>query len=118
MYQKLTLIGRLAADPEKVTLPSGDLCCTFSVATNKRFKNKDGEYVDSTEWFNLKAFKGLAEVCGEYLKKGSLAFFEAEAKTNSWDDKNTGEKKYRTEWLVQTMKMLDKKEKTEDAPPF
>jgi single-strand DNA-binding protein len=128
MINRVTLVGRLGKDPETKYLPSGDPVVNFSVATDEVWKDKDGKKVQRTEWHNVKAFKKLAEICGEYLTKGKLVYIEGKIQTSSWEDKE-GKKQYRTEIIADTMKMLSggdpkqeghtstKKESTDDTVP-
>lgn len=94
---KVILIGHLGKDPEVKYTPSGTPVASFSIATSERYKDKDGNWQDRTEWHNIVLWQRLAEIAGEYLKKGRQVYIEGRLQTRSWDDKNTGEKKYRTE---------------------
>lgn len=94
---KVILVGHLGKDPEVKYTPSGTAVASFSIATSERFKDKDGNWQDRTEWHNVVLWQRLAEIAGEYLKKGRQVYVEGRLQTRSWDDKNTGEKKYRTE---------------------
>jgi single-strand DNA-binding protein len=94
---KVILIGNVGKDPEVKYTPSGTPVAKFSLATNERYKDKDGNWQDRTEWHNLLAWQRTAEIVGEYVKKGSKVYIEGSLRTSSWDDKSTGEKKYRTE---------------------
>jgi single-strand DNA-binding protein len=106
---RVILVGRLGKDPEVRSLPSGTSVTKFSIATDERFTDKSGEKQERTEWHNIVAWGKLAEICGQYLRKGKLVFIEGSIRTDSWDDKETGQKKYRTEIIAQNMQMLDKK---------
>jgi single-strand DNA-binding protein len=106
---RVILVGRLGKDPEIRSLPSGTSVTKFSIATDERFTDKAGEKQERTEWHNIVAWGKLAEICGQYLRKGKLVFIEGSIRTDSWDDKETGVKKYRTEIIAQNMQMLDKK---------
>ena len=106
---RVILIGRLGKDPEIRSIPSGTSVAKFSLATDERFTDKNGEKQDRTEWHNVVAWGKLAEICGQYLRKGKLVFIEGSIRTDSWDDKETGVKKYRTEIIAKDMQMLDKK---------
>ncbi len=107
---KVILIGNLGRDPEIKYTPSGVAVAKFSLATNERFKDKDGNWQDRTEWHNLVAFQRTAEICGEYLKKGRTVYIEGSLRTNSWDDKETGQKKYKTEIMVNDLVLLGGRE--------
>ena len=105
---KVILIGRLGADPELRYMPNGDPVANFNLATNESYKDKDGNTQEKTEWHRIVAFRRLAEICGEYLKKGKLVYIEGRIQSRSWEDKN-GMKRYTTEIVANTMQMLDKK---------
>ncbi|HEY4930696.1 MAG TPA: single-stranded DNA-binding protein [Terriglobales bacterium] len=103
---RVTLLGNLGKDPEVKSTPSGMSIATFSLATTERAKDKDGNWQDRTEWHNVKAFGRTAEVVGEYLKKGRTVYIEGRIHYDSWDDKETGQKKYRTEIIVNDLIMV------------
>lgn len=103
---KVILIGNLGKDPEIKYTPSGTPVAKFTLATNERYKDKAGEWQDRTEWHNIVAWQRLAEIVGEYLKKGSKAYIEGRLQTSSWEDKQSGEKKYRTEIIAQDLVLL------------
>src|SRR5512146_412759 len=103
---KVILVGHLGKDPEVKYTPSGTAVASFSIATSERFKDKDGNWQDRTEWHNIVLWQRLAEIAGEYLKKGRLVYIEGRLQTRSWDDKNTGEKKYRTEVVGNDLVLL------------
>jgi single-strand DNA-binding protein len=106
---KVILIGRLGKDPEVRSIPSGKSVTKFTLATDDRFTDKSGEKQERTEWHNIETWDRLAEICGQYLRKGSLVYIEGSIRTESWDDKESGVKKYRTKIVANTMQMLDKK---------
>jgi single-strand DNA-binding protein len=103
---KVILIGNLGKDPEVKFTPNGVPVAKFSLATNERFKDKAGEWQDRTEWHNIVAWQRLAEIVGEYVKKGSKIYIEGRLQTSSWEDKQSGEKKYRTEIVVSDLVLL------------
>src|SRR4051794_21811693 len=103
---KVILLGNLGKDPEVKYTPQGTAVAKFTLATNERYKDKEGNWQDRTEWHNLVAWQRTAEIVGEYLKKGSSVYVEGALRTNSWDDKETGQKKYRTEIIVNELVML------------
>jgi single-strand DNA-binding protein len=103
---KVILVGNLGKDPEVKYTPSGTPVAKFSLATNERYKDKDGNWQDRTEWHNIVVWQRLAEIAGEYLKKGRTVYIEGRLRTDSWDDKNTGEKKYRTEIVANDLVLL------------
>lgn len=98
MYlNKAFLYGNLTRDPELKALPGGTQVVSFGIATNRTFKDKNGAKQEQVEYHNITAFGRPAEVMAQYLKKGKPVFIEGRIQTRSWDDKATGEKKYRTE---------------------
>lgn len=98
MYlNKAIIIGNLTRDPEMRALPSGIQVCSFSVATNRVYKDKDGNKQEQADFHNIVVFGRQAETSGQYLKKGQSVLVEGRMQTRSWDDKATGQKKYRTE---------------------
>ena len=103
---KVILIGRLGKDPEVKYTPSGTPVAKITLATNERFKDKNGEWQDRTEWHNVVLWQRLAEIAGEYLKKGGKVYIEGRLQTRSWDDKNTNQKKYMTEVVAQDLVLL------------
>jgi single-strand DNA-binding protein len=103
---KVILIGNLGKDPEIKYTQGGMAVARFSLATNDRVKDKDGNWGDRTEWHNIVLFERKAEIAGEYLKKGRTVYIEGSIRTNSWDDKETGQKKYRTEIIGSQMVLL------------
>lgn len=104
---RVQLMGRLGKDPEGKFTPTGKKVTHFSVAISNRWKSKEGEAKEYTEWVNVEAWGRLGEVCQEYLKKGSLVFIEGRLKTDRYEDK--GETKYFTKVVALTMQMLDRK---------
>lgn len=103
---KVILVGNLGKDPEIKYTPSGTPVAKFSLATNERYKDKAGEWQDRTEWHNIVAWQRLAEIVGEYVKKGAKVYIEGRIQTSSWEDKQSGEKKYRTEIIAQDLVLL------------
>ena len=106
MVNKVILVGNLGRDPERRSTPSGQQVATFSVATSRRWRDRDGNRQEQTEWHNVVVWGRQAEVAGEYLKKGRQIYIEGRLQTRSWDDKQTGEKKYRTEVICENFQML------------
>jgi single-strand DNA-binding protein len=104
---KVILIGNLGKDPEVSYTPSGIAVAKFSMATSEKWKDAEGNFQEKTEWHNIVAWRKLAEICGQYLKKGSKVYIEGKLQTRSWDDKNTGVKKYMTEIVADNLIMLD-----------
>ncbi len=105
---KVMLIGNITKDPEAKTLPSGQSLSNFSIATNRTWKDKDGSKKEQAEFHNIIAWGKLAEICNQYLKKGSKVYIEGRLQTRSWDDQN-GVKKYRTEIIAENLSMLSSK---------
>jgi len=106
MVNKVILVGNLGRDPEVRSLPSGQPVASFSVATSRRWKDRDGNRQEQTEWHNVVCFGKQAEIAGQYLTKGKQIFVEGRIQTRSWDDKTSGEKKYRTEIICDNFQML------------
>src|SRR5262249_29918201 len=103
---KVILVGNLGKDPEVKYTPSGVPVAKSSLANNERYKDNAGEWQDRTEWHNIVAWQRLAEIVGEYVKKGSKIYIEGRLQTSSWEDKQSGEKKYRTEIVAQDLVLL------------
>src|SRR3990167_5262801 len=102
MYiNKAILFGNLTRDPELRAMPSGKNVCNFSIATNRVYKDRDGKKQEQTDFHNVVVFGPQADTVNQYLKKGSSAFIEGRLQTRSWDDKTSGEKKYRTEVIAE-----------------
>lgn len=113
---KAIVVGSLGKDPEMRYLPNGDAVCNFSVATSESWKDKTtGDKKEATEWHRINFFGKLAEVCGQYLKKGSLVYIDGSIHTRKWKDKD-GTDRYSTEIKGQSMQMLGgKKESSGDT---
>ncbi|GIV34892.1 MAG: single-stranded DNA-binding protein [Chitinophagales bacterium] len=107
---KVILVGNLGKDPDIQYLDNNVSVARFTLATNDSYKDKDGKRIDQTEWHNIVAWRGLAKIAEDYLKKGSRIYLEGKIRTRSWEDKQTGEKKYTTEIVADNFIMLDKKE--------
>ncbi len=103
---KVILVGNLGKDPEIKYTPSGTAVAKFSLATNEGYKDKAGQWQERTEWHNIVAWQRLAEIVGEYVKKGSKVYIEGRLQTSSWDDKETGQKKYKTEIVANDLVLL------------
>ena len=120
---KVIVVGNLGQDPEVRYLPSGGAVTNISVATSETWKDKEsGDNQERTEWHRIVFFNRLAEIAGEYLKKGSKVFIEGSLRTRKWEDKN-GNDRYTTEIVAREMQMLDSKggssnyeSKSSDAP--
>jgi single-strand DNA-binding protein len=103
---KVLLLGNVGKDPEIRSTAGGMIVASFSLATADRQKDQQGNWQDKTEWHNLVAFSRTAEIVRDYVKKGTQLFIEGKIQTRSWDDKESGQKKYRTEILVNEMSLL------------
>ena len=111
---KVILLGNLGADPELRTTAGGDAVATISIATSDSRKDKNtGEEQQKTEWHRVVFFRRMAEVVGQYLKKGSSVYIEGQLQTNSYEDKNTGEKKFSTQIVARDMQMLGSRNNSE-----
>ena len=102
---KVILIGNLGADPEVRYLPSGDAVANLSIATTDKFKDRSGEMQEAPEWHRVSFFGKTAEICGQYLKKGSQVYVEGSIRTRKWQDKE-GNDRYTTEIRGDRMQML------------
>lgn len=106
MLNKVTLIGRLGADPEVRYMPTGGAVANITLATNFRWKDKAGEKKETTEWHRVVFFNRLAEIAGEYLKKGGQVYVEGRLQTRKWQGQD-GQDRYTTEIIATEMHMLD-----------
>ena len=105
---RVQLIGNLTRDPEMKQIPGGQVVTSFGVATNLTWTDKSGEKQNKVEFHNIVAWRKLAEICGQYLKKGSKVFVEGKLQTRDWEGED-GVKRYRTEIVADNMIMLDNK---------
>ena len=111
---KVILVGNLGKDPDMRYTAGGDAVANLSIATSESWNdNQTGEKKEKTEWHRVVFFRRIAEVCGEYLKKGSSVYIEGQLQTNSYEDKNTGEKKYSTQIVARDMQMLGSRNNSE-----
>ena len=107
MVNKAILVGNLGRDPESKPLPSGGLVTNFSLATSRKFKDRDGNKKEETEWHNVVVYGKQAEIASQYLVKGKTVYVEGRIQTRSWDDKERpGKKVYRTEIICDNFQML------------
>ena len=104
---KVMLIGHLGKDPELKYTEKGTAYCVFSMATSESYKDENGNKVDKTEWHNIVVWRKLAEICGQYLKKGSKIYCEGKLQTDSYE--KDGVKRYSTKIVMTDMSMLDSK---------
>ena len=102
---KCMIIGNLGHDPEMKYLPNGNAVCNFSIATKEEWKDQAGTPHNKTEWHKIVVFGKLAEICGQWLKKGNQTYIEGKIQTRNWDDRD-GNKKYTTEIVANVMTML------------
>lgn len=103
---KVILVGNLGKDPEVKYTPQGTPVAKLTLATNERYKDKDGQWQDRTEWHNVVLWQRLAEIAGEYLKKGGKVYIEGRLQTRSWEDKQTNQKRYMTEVVASDLVLL------------
>jgi single-strand DNA-binding protein len=103
---KVFLLGNVGKDPEIRATGGGTAVASFGLATAERTKDQQGNWVDKTEWHNVVAYGRTAEIVRDYVKKGKELFIEGRLQTRTWDDKTSGEKKYRTEIIVNEMTLL------------
>ena len=103
---KVILLGNVGKDPEIRSTQGGTIVATFSIATTDRQKDPQGNWQDKTEWHNLVAFQRTAEIIRDYVKKGHKLYVEGKLTTRSWDDKESGQKKYKTEIIVNDLSLL------------
>lgn len=116
---KVILIGNLGKDPEVRYMPSGSAVTNVTIATSENWKDKQtGERQERTEWHNVVFFNRLAEIAGEYLKKGSKVYVEGSLRTRKWQDKNSGQDRYTTEIVANEMQMLDSRGAGGGAPAY
>ncbi|MCT7943350.1 single-stranded DNA-binding protein [Shewanella holmiensis] len=104
---KVILVGNLGKDPEVRYMPNGNAVANFTVATSESWKDQQGQLQERTEWHNIVMYRRLAEVAGEYLKKGSKVYLEGKLQTSKWQDQTTGQDRYKTEINAMEMQMLD-----------
>ncbi|MFA6304238.1 MAG: single-stranded DNA-binding protein [Patescibacteria group bacterium] len=105
---KAMIIGNITRDPEVRTTPGGQTVASFAVATNLVWKDQAGNKQEKAEFHNIVAWRKLAEIAGQYLKKGAKIYVEGRMQTRSWDDQATGVKKYRSEIIADNIIMLDR----------
>ncbi|HEX3530959.1 MAG TPA: single-stranded DNA-binding protein [Thermoanaerobaculia bacterium] len=106
MVNKVILIGNLGRDPEVRSTQSGQPVASFTLATNRRWRDKAGNKQEETEWHNIVVWGKQAEIAGQYLKKGKQIYLEGRLQTRSWEDRQSGEKKYKTEIVCDNFQML------------
>jgi single-strand DNA-binding protein len=112
---KVILLGNVGKDPEIRSTPAGAIVASFTLATSERFQDQQGAWQDRTEWHNLVAFRRTAEIVRDYVKKGTKLYIEGSLRTNSWDDKQSGQKRYRTEIIVNDLSLLSGRDENAGA---
>lgn len=112
---RVQLIGNLTRDPEMKQIPGGQVVTSFGIATNLTWTDQSGEKQNKVEFHNIVAWRKLAEICGQYLRKGSKVFIEGRLQTRDWEGED-GVKRYRTEIIAENMIMLDRKGDSSDRP--
>jgi single-strand DNA-binding protein len=115
MLNKVLLIGNLGRDPEMRSLPSGQPVANFSLATSRRWKDRDGNRQEQTEWHNIVVFGKQAEIAGQYLTKGKQVYIEGRLQTRSWE--KDGQKHFRTEIICDNFQMLGGGGRGQSAEP-
>lgn len=103
---KVILIGNLGQDPDLRYTPGGAAVCDLRIATNRRYKTRDGDWQEETEWHSVVVWGKQAESSKEYLAKGRTVYIEGRLKTSSWDDQKTGTKRYKTEVVADTVQFM------------
>ena len=114
MFNKTFLLGNLGRDPEVRSLQGGKPVATFPMATSRKWRDRDGNQQEQTEWHQIVCFGRLAEIAGQYLTKGKQVFVEGRIQTRTWDDRNTGEKRYKTEIVADNFQMLGGGRRSDD----
>lgn len=109
---KVIILGNVGKDPAMKTTQSGTTIANFSIATSDRIKDSQGNWTDKTEWINCIAFGKTAEIIRDYITKGSKLYVEGKLQTSSWDDKESGQKRYKTEVVVFDVTLLSPKQES------
>jgi|TARA_R110002050_G_scaffold99459_2_gene206197 single-strand DNA-binding protein len=112
---KVILVGNLGKDPEVRYMPNGNAVANFTIATSESWKDQQGQMQERTEWHNIVMYRRLAEIAGEYLKKGSKVYLEGKLQTSKWQDQTTGQDRYKTEINAMEMQMLDSRNSGDNA---
>jgi single-strand DNA-binding protein len=113
---KVILVGNVGKDPEVKYAPSGTPVAKFSLATNEKYKDRSDEWQERTEWHNIVAWQRLAETVGEYVKKGAKLYIEGKLQTSSWEDRESGAKRCRTEIVAREIVLLGSRENSDTEP--
>jgi single-strand DNA-binding protein len=106
---KVILMGNLGQDPEVRTIPNGTSVVSFSVATSRRWNNRDGQKQEETTWHNVEAWGKVGEVIAQYFSKGSKILLDGRLKVDSWEDKETGQKRYKTKVVLENFHFVGSK---------
>jgi single-strand DNA-binding protein len=112
---KVILVGNVGKDPEVKYTPTGTPVAKFSLATNEKYKDRSDQWQERTEWHNILAWQRLAEIVGEYVKKGAKLYIEGKLQTSSWEDRESGTKKYRTEIVARDLVLLGSQQNDGDT---
>ena len=115
MINKVILVGNLGKDPEVRSTQSGTAIAQFSLATNKRWRDSEGQRQEATEWHQVVCFGRLAEIAGQYLTRGRLVYVEGRLQTRSWEDTEAGVTRYRTEIVCENLQLLGPRTGADDA---
>jgi single-strand DNA-binding protein len=110
MVNKVILVGNLGRDPEVRSTPSGQSVANFTLATSRKWNDRDGNRQEQTEWHRIVCWGRQAEIAGQYLTKGKQIYVEGRLQTRSWDDKQSGEKRYTTEVICDNFQMLGRRD--------
>ncbi|MEM7048890.1 MAG: single-stranded DNA-binding protein [Acidobacteriota bacterium] len=114
MVNKVILVGNLGRDPEVRNTPNGQSVASFSLATSRRWRDREGQSQSETTWHNIVCWGKSAEIAGRFLQKGKQVYIEGRLQTRSWEDRKTGEKKYRTEIVCDNFQMLGQRGERDD----
>ena len=114
-FNKVILIGNVGKDPEVRHLETGIAVASFTLATTERYKKRNGELQDQTEWHNIVCWRNLAELSEKYIRKGAQIFVEGKIRTRSWSDQ-TGAKRYTTEIVADNIRLLDRRGTATGSP--
>ena len=112
---KVILVGNVGQDPEVKYTASGVPVAKVSLATNERFKDRNEQWQDRTEWHSIVAWQRLAEIVGEYVRNGTKLYVEGKLQTSSWEDQQSGERKHRTEIVARDIVLLDSRQQTTET---
>lgn len=114
---KVILVGIVGMDPEYRVMSNGKGVCNLSIATSERWRDANGETQEKTEWHKITCFERLADICSQYVHKGSKVYIEGSLTTRKWQDKQTGADRYTTEIKAQVIQMLDSKKDNDQQEP-